>query len=1297
MFWIHVDPSYRISTCKQKIERMRGIPPENVRLALPQDGSASDNDVPLTGDFFMEKTLESLGINESESETNGAALILSPITLYIQLSSSRRMKLKDAIDVEATVDDLEELVAYELMNSSKLPEDERFRLYHDKVRMRRGNKITKYNIKHMEVLKLKFGSDETDTRQRGERKKASRKEDHSKGMKKSSSAGELKSSKTSPSSHRRGVQRNTSWGSELKQMLNNSRKRAKDGRESGDSHRKGDQRNTNWGSEIKSLLNMPRGRVKDSPESGDSRPQARSSSIGRLAKEFEDSRPKGRSSSVGRLAKKTGKRSSSRESGRRKGRSSSVGRLAKRSGKRSSSRESGDSRPKGRSSSVGRLAKKSGKRSSDHRRRRSTSQDGEPRKRSQDHTQKSRGKKRDEKVVEQKRRRSRSKDFDLTSKKTAPSDTRCSSSRSTTSHSGKANSEAQIQSSSRRRISDSNESETRGSRRLRVPDSPIDEGGKRSEEGNPRRSSRRSPKKSPAKVNKNAIPSMADIPVPDLREVPSHKAKKPSDSEMKGCTPPSPVSVVPETLNESLTLCYVMDSDRDSDGSGDIQSDEIDIGIHNNKLDETIASEAKKIPNTQQTNDTNDTDDELDAAVDAKMQIFFQDRRERSKKKIAEAKKSNSKSNRTRVKEVKEKEAIRDSMVDSKIDNLGISGKNTSSRDIILASLMEDQPELQEQKEAPPTTEPKEDISKPKQSGAQQLRERSAKILANAKRALEAAEILLVDDSEEPRAKLKPLRPSLRDTPFRNSSTRSTFAEACAAALNDVEESIVDEYKTNEPPGVTNTEEKESKAKLTTKNPLKQVEKPQEESGQRSLKTEVKPTTMKPLKQVEKAQDTSGKRISESKAKPTVKKLLKPSSRDAPSTKSPMKPVQSSSRDSHTTKGQSPSKKSVQDRLLKFQTLEKENDNVKPAAFDVIEKFKKAGQSNDENLNVEAKTTKTINTEAKASRAEKTSTESQRNGSIKDRMSKFQTEENENNEKSPKVGKESKNDNTKARGSIKDRMAKFQTEEKVNPQNSPSKSSGYAVPTKSPASGNSTKRGSIKDRLAKFQTEGKENIGTGSFQLIGLQTLGLNSALNPSKTANDDRSESTTYSFCCSNDERSSNDGGEYYPEDDSDWEDDSSDDDELFDTNIYVIGPDLTPFEIQLDSDFETVGSIKDAVSEASGIPVADLRLAILSDESNINESNNTILSDDYKLSPGDILTVQPSTVIIKMPDGKSKLELSVFSGTVLRDIKDYIKESIGTTPSRQFLYDFQKNFNEVLEDNTPIVNDCILRLTVC
>ena len=88
--------------------------------------------------------------------------------------------------------------------------------------------------------------------------------------------------------------------------------------------------------------------------------------------------------------------------------------------------------------------------------------------------------------------------------------------------------------------------------------------------------------------------------------------------------------------------------------------------------------------------------------------------------------------------------------------------------------------------------------------------------------------------------------------------------------------------------------------------------------------------------------------------------------------------------------------------------------------------------------------------------------------------------------------------------------------------------------------------------------------------------------------------------------------------------------------------------------------------------------------------------LPDRFKLSPGDILTVQPSTVIVKLPDGKSKLELSAFPGTLLSDIKDYIAESTGTTPSRQMLCNFHKNFDEELEDDLPIAADLTLRLTV-
>jgi len=228
---------------------------------------------------------------------------------------------------------------------------------------------------------------------------------------------------------------------------------------------------------------------------------------------------------------------------------------------------------------------------------------------------------------------------------------------------------------------------------------------------------------------------------------------------------------------------------------------------------------------------------------------------------------------------------------------------------------------------------------------------------------------------------------------------------------------------------------------------------------------------------------------------------------------------------------------------------------------------------------------------------------------------------------------------------------------------------------------------SVKGRIQKFQTGGKENANATGFQMIGLQTLGFVSNKVPvsSYDKKDDDSVSTTYSFFCSNDEDS-----EY--ESDSESEYDDSDDDTIFDS-VHVIAPDLTPIEIEIDSAVETLADIKTAVAEASGIPIDDLRLAIHSDT---EKSNQTHLDDDFKLSPGDILWVDPATVVVKLPDGNSKLELSVFPGTLLSDIKDYIAKSTGTTPSRQLLYSFERNFDEELEDDAPIATDCILRLTV-
>ena len=102
-FWIHVEPNYRISTCKQKIQRMRGIPASNIRLAMPNAGRES---VSLVPDDYQQRTLASLGLvgtestdSESDDIENGPILELAPITLYIQTPSGRRIKLKDCIDV----------------------------------------------------------------------------------------------------------------------------------------------------------------------------------------------------------------------------------------------------------------------------------------------------------------------------------------------------------------------------------------------------------------------------------------------------------------------------------------------------------------------------------------------------------------------------------------------------------------------------------------------------------------------------------------------------------------------------------------------------------------------------------------------------------------------------------------------------------------------------------------------------------------------------------------------------------------------------------------------------------------------------------------------------------------------------------------------------------------------------------------------------------------------------------------------------------------------------------------------
>ncbi len=360
------------------------------------------------------------------------------------------------------------------------------------------------------------------------------------------------------------------------------------------------------------------------------------------------------------------------------------------------------------------------------------------------------------------------------------------------------------------------------------------------------------------------------------------------------------------------------------------------------------------------------------------------------------------------------------------------------------------------------------------------------------------------------------------------------------------------------------------------------------------------------------------------------------------------KPLQPSSRDSTPYYSPETAKSSIKDRIGKFQNG---NPTAKSPGSIKDRIGKSGGKDNSDSKSV---------------------------GLIKDRIGKFQT-----------GGKE--NTNTQPPEPIKGRVGKLKPVGQVNPK-SPDSAKGRKgkIQTDGKENEAAKPRGSIKDRIGKFG--GSNNTNPSGFQMIGLATLGLKNTVTSKNEKKDDidKSNSTTYSFFCSNDELS-----EYESSDFSDSDSESSDTDGEFES-IHVIGPDLTPIEIPLDSDSETLGNIKGVVAEAAGIPINELRLGLQNEASDLDESLRTNLDDNFKLSPGDILAVQPSTVVVKLPDGRSKLELSVFPGTLLSDIKDYIAQSTGTTPSRQLLFNFEKNFDEELEDDEPISTDCTLRLTV-
>ena len=1268
---------------------MRGIPGDNIRLGIAKESSQSehenDSDSDSSGDSFQQRTLESLGLiaadTDSVSEASngmGPTLDISPITLYVQTPTGRRIKLKESIDVESTVDGIEEMVTRELesahlLEASESSEDsksneERFRLYHGRMPLRRGSKITKYKIKHMDVLKLKFGSEEASVSQKEERKKA---------FQKSEAHQQLDNTKRCES-NKEPVKRSP-WAENLRRLSRTKTKnralssspirsrpsRAAKGNRSCSANETIQQQQQQHEAPIRKILrycssekvlkklsrslNVMRSSSFSSTSSTTPSGAVRSAATPEEEEPSLPRNPKARRSSDPAIVAQP------------RSRSGSAGKKAKKRSnlkKKPDDEETATQEGRRRSHSNGHLEGRRKKSRRKSRSRVSRDQTAEPRRRKKNDDE-------NEKTAERRRRRSLSNTGrEPNSYIEELQDVRSSSNKSLRNRSTKSLRNNSLRSSSGSR------KKSAATRRTRARSTSNNNTKKSSDEGHPRKSLQNS------SSIQNNIPAETSQDkkddTPDPFTISANKTKmnttktKPTDSDERGRSPSSPVSVVTETLNMSYLI------DECSEGSSDIQSHETDISVFNQQLtNEEDFKEKEMLPS--KTTSTIEDDDKLLALMRARKE-------KKNKTNNAKANKNPFQPKRTSLQELKEAKAREEtkkppcvSQFNSKPDSFNTADFHTSSQDITVATVDRDRTNAQERKDKIDTNiiNANKNITKPKRTSSFPRNEKATSAATKTKTdAIQISE----DATEKPKKKL-PLPP----LPSIVNKAKAKFEKESPSAQPN------NEPKHAGSPRAVVAKPKAEKAKDSSKMLAREAEVPRTQTDNdsvvRQAKAKFEKESTAPNHTMPERQHKEEKRPRSPVAVTTKSKVetAKDSSFGTARMKAENQSVVRLAKAKFEKENQAATEKNAEDTAAKPQTRtatpkrRRKSRNSISLPQKVINEVKDTlhGSSDEEKATVEA--------ESKQERSFFNKSIENAENSVKP----------ENSTKTQSTTISSRNSSASTKASIKDRIRKFQTEGKENANVPESINDGIQkFHTGGKENVNAKVPRSVNDRIKKFQTGGKEIANASGFQMIGLQTLGLKNVV-AGTAKKDDNSASSTYSFFCSNDEES-----EYEDSDFSDSEDDSSFFDEF--DSIHIIGPDLVPFEIQIDSNAEKLGDIKEAFSVASGIPVDELRFAIQSEESDIEESYHVTLEDDFRLTPGDILAVQPSTVVVKLPDGHSKLELSVFPGTVLSDIKDYIKESTGTTPSRQLLYNFEKNFNDELEDDTPISTDCILRLTV-
>ncbi|KAG7342661.1 ubiquitin family protein [Nitzschia inconspicua] len=132
----------------------------------------------------------------------------------------------------------------------------------------------------------------------------------------------------------------------------------------------------------------------------------------------------------------------------------------------------------------------------------------------------------------------------------------------------------------------------------------------------------------------------------------------------------------------------------------------------------------------------------------------------------------------------------------------------------------------------------------------------------------------------------------------------------------------------------------------------------------------------------------------------------------------------------------------------------------------------------------------------------------------------------------------------------------------------------------------------------------------------------------------------------------------------------------------ITIKTPDENAFTIEIDAN-EAVKTLRDMISTRLGIPSQEIRLSMEDEE----------LSGSFVLSNGDVVTIEPPSVVVSLPNGAT-LELAASKDTTVADIKEVLKDETGVSIQKQKL--FVEGGQEPMEDETAITKDLKIRMEV-